>query len=131
MDGFKNIDIRNLRGIEHLEIDDFARVNVFLGQNNSGKSSVLEALMLLMGMSNPDMPQQLNYLRTNTFSPFRNISYLFHNMDIKNAPVVMSEQFDAVRRLLELKLTYIFDGVQSSVELSGQTATSETKTFLG
>ena len=62
MDGFKNIDIKNFRGIEHLKIDDFARVNVFLGQNNSGKSSVLEALMLLMGMSNPDMPQQLNYL---------------------------------------------------------------------
>ena len=41
MDGFKNIDIKNFRGIEHLKIDDFARVNVFLGQNNSGKSSVL------------------------------------------------------------------------------------------
>lgn len=129
MDGFKNIDIKNFRGIEHLKIDDFARVNVFLGQNNSGKSSVLEALILLMGMSNPDMPQQLNYLRTNAFNPFKNISYLFHNMDINNAPVIMSEQFDAVRRLLELKLSYIFDGGQSSVELSGQTATSETKTF--
>jgi len=130
MDGFKNIDIKNFRGIEHLKIDDFARVNVFLGQNNSGKSSVLEALMLLMGMSNTDMPQQLNYLRTNAFNPFKNISYLFHNMDINNVPVIMSEQFDAVRRLLELKLSYIFDGGQSSVELSGQTATSETKTFL-
>ena len=40
MDGLKNIDIKNFRGIEHLEIDDFGRVNVFLGQNNSGKSSV-------------------------------------------------------------------------------------------
>lgn len=130
MDGFKNIDIKNFRGIEHLKIDDFARVNVFLGQNNSGKSSVLEALMLLMGMSNPDMPQQLNYLRTNVFNPFRNISYLFHNMDINNAPVIMSEQFDALRRLLELKLTYVFDGSQSSPEVNGQSATSETKTFL-
>lgn len=130
MDGFKNIDIRNFRGIEQLKIDDFARVNVFLGQNNSGKSSVLEALMLLMGMSNPDIPQQLNYLRTNAFNPFRNISYLFHNMDISNAPVIMSEQFDALRRLLELKLTYVFDGSQSSPEINGQSATSETKTFL-
>ena len=24
MDGFKNIDIKNFRGIEHLKIDDFA-----------------------------------------------------------------------------------------------------------
>lgn len=29
MDGFKNIDIKNFRGIEHLNIDDFVRVNVF------------------------------------------------------------------------------------------------------
>lgn len=36
MDGFKNIDIRNFRGIEHLKIDDSVRVNVFLGQNMTG-----------------------------------------------------------------------------------------------
>lgn len=41
MDGFKNMDIKNFRGIEHLKIDDFSMVYVFLGQNNSGKSSVL------------------------------------------------------------------------------------------
>lgn len=29
MDGFKDIEIRNFRGVEHLTIDDFARVNVF------------------------------------------------------------------------------------------------------
>ena len=33
MDGFKNIEIKNFRDIDHLKIDDFARVNVFLGQN--------------------------------------------------------------------------------------------------
>ena len=46
MEGFKNIEIRNFRGIDHLEIDDFSRVNVFLGQNNSGKSTVLEAIAM-------------------------------------------------------------------------------------
>ena len=55
MDGFKNIEIKNFRGIDHLKIDDFSRVNVFLGQNSSGKSSVLECLLLMMGMSNPGM----------------------------------------------------------------------------
>ena len=52
MDGFKNIEIKNFRGIDHLTIDDFSRVNVFLGQNSSGKSSVLECLLMMMGMSN-------------------------------------------------------------------------------
>lgn len=73
MDGFKNIDTRNFRGIEHLKNGDFAKVNVFLGQNNLGKSSVLKMFMLFMCMPNPDMLQQQNILRTNAFSPFGNI----------------------------------------------------------
>ena len=61
MDGFKNIKIDNFRGIKHLEIDDFSRVNVFLGQNSSGKSSILECLMLTVGMSNPDYQQSFRF----------------------------------------------------------------------
>lgn len=41
MDGFKKIEIKNFRGIDHLKIDDFSRVNIFLGQNGSGKTSIL------------------------------------------------------------------------------------------
>lgn len=50
MDGFKNIEIKNFRGIDHLAIDDLSRVNVFLGQNGSGKTSILEAILMLAGM---------------------------------------------------------------------------------
>ena len=32
MDGFKNVEISNFRGIDHLKIEDFSRVNIFLGQ---------------------------------------------------------------------------------------------------
>lgn len=64
MDGFKNIEIKNFRGIDHLKIDDFSRVNVFLGQNGSGKSSILEAILMLSGMSNPGLPQNINLLRS-------------------------------------------------------------------
>ena len=34
MDGFRNIEIKNFRGIDHLKIDDFSRVNILLGQNS-------------------------------------------------------------------------------------------------
>ena len=67
MDGFKNIEINNFRGIDHLKIEDFSRVNIFLGQNSSGKSSVLECLLLLMGMSNPDLPQTINSMASKDF----------------------------------------------------------------
>lgn len=84
MDGFKNIEIKNFRGIDQLKVDDFSRVNVFLGQNSSGKSTVLEAIHMLAGMSNPEMPQNLNRIRTkNFYATFSDVSYLFHNMDVK------------------------------------------------
>ena len=39
--------IDNFRGIHDFAIDDLSRVNVFVGANNSGKTSVLEAVKLL------------------------------------------------------------------------------------
>ncbi|MBP5326911.1 MAG: AAA family ATPase, partial [Bacteroidales bacterium] len=70
MDGIKSINIKNFRGIDHLIIEDFSRVNVFLGQNNSGKTTMLEAIAMLMSMSNPDVPQAINAVRAR--KPFSN-----------------------------------------------------------
>jgi recombinational DNA repair ATPase RecF len=41
---YKQLKIENFRGIKSLEIDDLARVNLFVGRNNCGKTSVLEAI---------------------------------------------------------------------------------------
>ena len=110
MDGFKNIEIKNFRGIDYLKIEDFSRVNVFLGQNNSGKSTVLEAIAMLMSMSNPDVPQQINAIRARKpFSNFIDIKYFFRNMDVSTPPEVSSEQTDGASRHLKLGLSYVFD----------------------
>ncbi len=130
MDGFKNIEINNFRGIDHLKIEDFSRVNILLGQNSSGKSSVLECLLLMMGMSNPNLPQTINSIRSRNYSAFADLTYIFHRMDMKAKPEIASELFDDSRRHLSLDLTYVFDG-QSQPDLqNGQIPTSETKTFL-
>lgn len=130
MDGIKNIDIKNFRGIDHLRIDDFSRVNVFLGQNSSGKSSVLECILLLMGMSNPDLPQAINAIRSRSFSNFADLGYLFHNYDLKEKPEVAAELFDEAKRHLSLEMTYIFDEKSLPNVQDGHIPTSETKTFL-
>ena len=133
MDGFKNIEIKNFRGIDYLKIEDFSRVNVFLGQNSSGKSSVLEAISLLTGMGNLDSPLNMNRLRTrNIFSPFKDLYYLFYNMDVKTPLEISSEQFDGEIRDLRLKLTYVFNEQAARQEngLNGVPPVSETKTFL-
>jgi len=130
MDGFKNIEIKNFRGIEHLTIDDFSRVNVFLGQNSSGKSSILECLLLMMGMSNPDLPQAINALRSRNYSGFPDLGYIFPNYNLKITPEISSELFDETRRHLALQMTYIFDEKSQENMQNGQIPTSETKTFL-
>ena len=110
MDGFKNIEIKNFRGIDHLVIDDCSRVNVFLGQNNSGKTTMLEAIAMLMGMSNPDVPQAINAVRARKpFSNFIDVQYFFNNLDVTTPPVVKAEQSDGSSRQLKLALSYVFD----------------------
>ena len=130
MDGFKNIEINNFRGIDHLKIDDFSRVNIFLGQNSSGKSSVLECLLLLMGMSNPDLPQTINSIRSRSYSSFTDLFYLFHNYDWKEVPRIAAEMNDGSKRDLELYMTFVFDEKSQPDSQNGHIPTSETKTFL-
>ena len=131
MDGFKNIEINNFRGIDHLKIDDFSRVNIFLGQNSSGKSSVLECLFLLLGMSNPDLPQTINSIRACSYhSSLLDLGYMFHNYDLRVSPEISSEMFDETKRHLALYLTYVFDEKSQPDIPNGQIPTSETKTFL-
>ena len=41
--------IKNFRSLEHLEVPKLGRVNLLVGKNNSGKSTVLEALRIYAG----------------------------------------------------------------------------------
>lgn len=41
-----NIHIRNYKMLDDLTIKDFAKINIFVGQNSCGKSSVLESIYL-------------------------------------------------------------------------------------
>lgn len=51
----ENIKIENFKCFENLEINDFKRVNVFGGKNNVGKTSLLEAIELLVKSKNQFM----------------------------------------------------------------------------
>ena len=127
MDGFKNIEIKNFRGIDHLKIDDFSRVNVFLGQNNSGKTTVLEAILLLMGMSNPDLPLSLNKSRTRNFriAYLQETRYQFYNLDLNNKPEFSSEQFDGLKRHLVMRLLHVDAETTEGPLLNGQSVISD------
>jgi hypothetical protein len=44
---FKRLTIDNYRIFQHIQLNDIGRVNLIVGMNNSGKSSLLEAIYLL------------------------------------------------------------------------------------
>ena len=110
MEGFKNLEIKNFRGIDRLVMEDFSRVNVFLGQNGSGKSSILEAILMLTGMSNPGLPQSINMLRSRgAVGQYLDVRYFFHNLMLTTPPEVASKQNDGVKRHMILKMPFVFD----------------------
>ena len=126
MDGFKNIEIKNFRGIDHLKIDDFSRVNVFLGQNGSGKTSILETLLMLSGMSNPELPQAINAIRSRGVSgQFLHVRDIFHNLMLQNAPEISATQYDGTKRHLSLRMPYVFDEQEQSAIPIGQIPRSD------
>jgi hypothetical protein len=43
----RNLTLRNFRGFQRLQLSQLGRVNLLVGRNNSGKTSVLEAIELL------------------------------------------------------------------------------------
>ncbi|WKJ89323.1 AAA family ATPase [Methylomonas montana] len=50
-----NLRIKNFRMLEDLEIPKLGRVNLIVGKNNSGKSSILEALRIYAGDANLEL----------------------------------------------------------------------------
>ena len=48
-----SLEIRNFRGFRHLQIERLGRVNLIVGKNNVGKSSLLEAIQLFAERGSP------------------------------------------------------------------------------
>lgn len=56
---YTSLSIKNFRAFQTLEIEGLKRVNLFTGRNNSGKTSVLEAVYLLEGEAPAARSRQL------------------------------------------------------------------------
>src|SRR6266496_4423712 len=46
------LEIQNFRGFRHVKLSGLKRVNLIVGGNDTGKTSILEALVLLLGDNN-------------------------------------------------------------------------------
>jgi len=103
---FSSINITNFRSIEDLSIENLKRINLFSGRNNCGKTTILEALMQIAGMSNPHIPVSINNLRNLVLASDDGFRSLFHNLDLNQKP----------------RINAILDGIKRSLILSPQYA---------
>jgi ABC-type multidrug transport system ATPase subunit len=78
---FKSIKIKNLRAITDLEINNLGQVNLFVGNNNCGKTTILEALFFTIGNNNPNLPVNANAFRGLSFLSNEYWDSFFHNME--------------------------------------------------
>jgi AAA15 family ATPase/GTPase len=106
MANLKQLTIKNFRGFASLEIDGFSKINLFVGKNGSGKSSILESIFLLIGMSNPVLLNMINQIRGLNTNTAKQLGYLFHNLSDENKPLFSARFSDSSERLLKLEAKY-------------------------
>lgn len=78
---FNKVKIKNFKIFKFLEISNLSRVNIFFGENNCGKSTLLEGLFVLSGITNPELFLRINHFRD--YDGIRDLTYFFHDFDSK------------------------------------------------
>jgi hypothetical protein len=117
---YKSIRIQNFRGLGDLRIDDLGRVNLIVGANNVGKTSLLEALWLFQDAGNPSLTIDLARLRWHDPLP-RTPELLWHGLfrDFMTRVPIRLEGLDADCVLSALDITLTKGGEERGV-LNGQ-----------
>ena len=79
-----SLDILNYRCFREFRLNKLARVNLLLGKNNSGKTAILEAIMLLATRGDPGMLFQISQRRQDE---------LVHLQAVPGVPLIDFGQF--------------------------------------
>lgn len=128
---YESFTVKNYRGFREVTISNLKRINLIAGMNNSGKTSLLEALFIHAGKNNPDL-----LLRVNAFRGMDTLKIdlsnwsempwesLFHNRDISK-PIEFNATLDSKVRsqLISTKTP------RDSYELDTSTSRNKSKYF--
>ena len=102
---YSSIQINNFRSIADLHIENFKEINLITGINNSGKTTLLEALFLISGMSNPQLPVAINNFRDFLLASDDDFNLIFHNFDFKQK-LCLNAVVDNRKRGLKIEPRY-------------------------
>ncbi len=97
---FKSIEIENFKGIKKLKIDGFNRINFLLGDNQAGKTSVLESLFILCTPSDPERLINIINLRNILIDSINDFNYLFFDRNFEHKITLKSDRTNFTDNLL-------------------------------
>ncbi len=116
----KSIEIENYKNFKHLKMENFKLINFFTGQNDTGKTNLLEALYTNTGLCDPAVQVSLPPEHVVLVSEFRKIKLNNDNLktffyqentanpisirtEFEHATIPLTIQFDkgVKKRLLE------------------------------
>ena len=102
---YKSLEIDNFRGIREFKINDLTRINLFVGKNNCGKTTLLESLLLLTGISNPELMIRVQNLRMIILTESEDIKDFFFERNDQNDLSIRGVQRSG-KRILNVKPYY-------------------------
>ena len=113
-DRLHTIEIRRFRGLAQLELDGLGAFNLLLGANDVGKTSVLEAVFLLAGFADVQLPVRLQNWRNLLVQDFDDLGLLFHGLDVDTPVALTAHSNGAVkRRTLEISAAATVGGIET------------------
>ena len=96
------LKIRGFRGLSSLDLDGLGTFNILLGANDVGKTSILEAIFLLSGSDNMQLPLQIQTYRNYRVREFADLSALFHKLDFDQPITLEAHYCDSTKLTLAI-----------------------------
>ncbi len=124
---FNTLQIKNLRGIKSAEINGFKQINLIFGKNNCGKSTVLEALFLVTGQSNPVLPITVNSMRNYGKFSEDDLNIEFYDLNPENRICISAQGSE--NRWLEISIIRSNSRTIDLDSLAIGTSDNATKTY--
>lgn len=115
---YRSFSIKNFRCFDELTVEGMGRINLIAGQNNVGKTALLEALWVHSGAVNPDLAVRIEAFRgleQQTLESF--LSSLFHGFD-RELTIEISSEGDWEDSPFSQKI-YFGDGSSFELPLTG------------
>lgn len=100
---FRTLSIRHFKGLESIDLEGLGSFNVLVGANDAGKTTVLEALFLLSGLSNPQLAITVQNHRNLVVQAPDDLAYLFCRLGT-DTPIELSAMSDQEQRKLSISV---------------------------